>query len=88
MGNISFKNIRIPCNPDWVEVGDLVLFISRENGTQQLQIGEVISDYKNGFKVKNLKTNKICYPYTQDTFLINSGVEIYKIKSTLEYVQF
>lgn len=84
--NLCHTLLRIPSNPDWLTKGDTVLFIARmRNGKKILHIGEVVKGYTEGFEVKDIKTGKIYFPYSQDTFLINDGVEVMGVKPTLEF---
>lgn len=81
-------NLHIESNPAVLTKGDLVLF--KSNGKNILRVGFVIQGYNDGkendgkkFRVEEIITKKIYFPYTQNTILVNEGILIKGIKSQL-----
>ena len=82
--SLSSKNINIGTNPESVKQGDIVLFMTglkRLHGFPRvLRVGEVVQGYNDGVKyengkgytVKELGSEKLWHPYTQDTILMDS----------------
>jgi hypothetical protein len=81
--SLSSKNINIGTNPESVKKGDIVVFMTglKKSNTlpRVLRVGEVLQGYNDGVKyedgkgytVREFGSNKIWYPYTQDTILMD-----------------
>lgn len=77
--------IKVESNPTHVDVGDIVLYYTYAKKTNKriLHVGEVVKPYGEGYCVRNIKTNKIDFPYTQSTVLVNEGIEIRGVRAEL-----
>jgi hypothetical protein len=76
--------LKLESNPGLVKEGDLVLYLThRKSGKTIAHLGECVKGYGEGYCVRNLKTGKIDYPYTQDTVLVNEGIQAFGVSSQI-----
>lgn len=72
--------LKVESNPGLVQPGDIVMYLTHTKSDKTIMcVGECVKGYGEGYCVKNIKTGKIDYPYTQDTVLVNEGIRAYGV---------
>lgn len=81
--------IQVKNNPEFIENGEIVAFITGEESVNTfpsfLRIGEVV-DAK-GWVIRELSTGKIWKVYTQNVIRVGKGAPVYGVKAILELQQ-
>lgn len=82
--------INVESNPDYLEVGEFVAFITGRKSVNTypkiLRVGKVLTPYGSpkGLTVEDSNTGKVWKPYSQDIIRVSKEHITYGVKATLE----